>query len=171
MSEREELLKNQEESARKSKYNETLKALENLRENESPVSGMSDEILRHIFSFLDTKEIGRCARVSSKWKLIAYERWEKLNLDEKRVPFNMIGRFLTCGTKYLSLQYARLMRSVVHRVLPKDNKLKYLNLHLNYDEFCGFHEVSSDDYLMKWELLGLLMIIVNRIFLITYLQS
>ena len=44
LSERKELLKNQEESARKSKYNETLKALENPRENESPVSGMSDDL-------------------------------------------------------------------------------------------------------------------------------
>ena len=135
--------------------------------DQSPINGLNDKLLRYIFAYLDTKEIGRCARVSPKWKTIAYERWESVILDELQVPFKFIGQILKMGTKYLSLENTHLLHEKQADIglyypdfndkngyydLPKDHHLEYLNLSLDsssLDDMARYH-----DFDLKWGLLA-----------------
>ena len=136
--------------------------------DQSPINVLNDKLLRYIFAYLDTKEIGRCARVSPKWKTCLRKvRWESVILDELQVPFKFIGQILKMGTKYLSLENTHLLHEKQADIglyypdfndkngyydLPKDHHLEYLNLSLDsssLDDMARYH-----DFDLKWGLLA-----------------
>lgn len=89
---------------------------------------LPEEILLEIFIYLDIKDLGRCAQVCIKFRKISLDEkvWpKKLNLNGKLVPSEFLGQAISHGLKYLCFCSAKLSGNMD---LPKENKVKYLNL-------------------------------------------
>ena len=91
------------------------------------VEEMPNEILVKIFSHLNIRDLGRCSKVSHKFRHICYNEtmWQKINLYGKDVPVEFIEHLFAIGTKYFSLQETKIY-GLFEKL--KTCELKYLNL-------------------------------------------
>ena len=91
------------------------------------IEKLPNEILVKIFTFFSVRDLGRCSRVSHRFRTISRDdsMWQKINLYGKKVPVEFVEQIFALGTKYLSLQETKLYGFFE---LPKKSELKYLNL-------------------------------------------
>ena len=88
------------------------------------------EILNKIFEYLTLKELVQCGNTCQRWKLIishAEKLWLIANLKDRIVPVSFLNHLCLKGTKYLSLQWARLIKDEEFSDI-QESKLTHLNL-------------------------------------------
>ena len=66
---------------------------------------LPDEVILKIVGFLDLKELLLCGQVSMRIRAITNDEslWIKLNLWDRKVPYNFIEKVAGNGCQYLSL--------------------------------------------------------------------
>ena len=89
---------------------------------------LPDEVILNILGFLNIKELLLCGQVSKRLRAIANDEslWLKLNLYERKVPYDLIEKAAENGCQYLSLS-----RCYIIGLTGKSKtsfKLKYLNV-------------------------------------------
>jgi hypothetical protein len=111
---------------------------------------LPNEILMNIFSYLNIKELYKCAHVSKKFRQISHDKsfWESVNLYKQRVSSQFIAQILRLGTEYLNLQEVTILDDTYavwgdrvylgdeespvllshYASMPRKNNLKYLNM-------------------------------------------
>ena len=89
---------------------------------------LPNEILLEIFSLLDIKGVLQCGQVSKRLRAISNDQslWLKLNIFERKVPFDFIEKAIQNGCEYLNLSCSRIHRGVKMSEMPW--KLKYLEI-------------------------------------------
>ena len=89
--------------------------------------GLPDEIILKIFSLLDIKGVLQCGQISKRLRDISNDKslWLKLNLRERKVPFDFIAKAVENGCEYLNL-HSSWVTGV--RELEVPWKLKYLEI-------------------------------------------
>ena len=99
------------------------------------------EILTQIFEYLTLKELVQCGNTCQRWKLVisnAENLWKMANLTGKYVPVSFLNHLCSRGTKYLSIQEARLMKDEEFSDI-QESKFTHLNL----NETMSIFEVSN----------------------------
>ena len=89
------------------------------------------EILTQIFEYLTLKELVQCGNTCQRWKLVisnAEKLWKKANLTRKKVPVSFLNHLCLQGTKYLSIQEARLIKDEEFSDI-EESKFTHLNLY------------------------------------------
>ena len=89
------------------------------------------EILTQIFEYLTLKELVHCGNTCQRWKLVisnAENLWKMANLTGKYVPVSFLNHLCSRGTKYLSIQEARLMKDEEFSDI-QESKITNLNLY------------------------------------------
>ena len=109
---------------------------------------LPNEILMNIFSYLNIKELYKCAHVNKKFRQISHDKsfWKSVNLYKQRVSSQFIAQILRLGTEYLNLQEVTILddtyalwgdrvydpdgesRPSHYASMPRKNNLKYLNM-------------------------------------------
>ena len=71
---------------------------------------LPDEVILKICSFMDIREILKCAQVSKRFQAISKDEslWLKLNFFEGYVPYPFLEKAVENGCRYLSLAFADL---------------------------------------------------------------
>ena len=87
---------------------------------------LPDEILLEIFSLLDIKGVLQFGHVSKRLRAISNDQslWLKLNIFERKVPFEFIEKAIQNGCEYLNLSCSRIHLGAKMSEMPW--KLKYL---------------------------------------------
>ena len=99
-----------------------------LRKYGTQFRDLPNETITEIFSWLDFKEIVKCARVSKRIRAISQNEvlWQKVNLQKHP---NLSSKFLKMviekGCKYLNLSTAEICGNLS---LDKPTKLEYLDI-------------------------------------------
>ena len=91
---------------------------------------LPNEILTLIFEYLTLKEIVQCEKTCQRWKLIishTEKLWLIANLKDRIVPVSFLNHLCLKGTKYLSLQWARLIKDEEFSDI-QESKFTHLNL-------------------------------------------
>ena len=89
------------------------------------------EVLTQIFEYLTLKELVHCGNTCQRWKLVishAENLWKMANLTGKYVPVSFLNHLCLRGTKYLSIQEARLMKDEEFSD-NQESKITHLNLY------------------------------------------
>ena len=92
---------------------------------------LPNEILTQIFEYLTLKELVRCGNTCQRWKLVISNTekvWKMANLTNKIVPVSFLNHLSLQGTKYLSLQDARLINDEEFSDI-QGSKFTHLNLY------------------------------------------
>ena len=91
------------------------------------VEELPNEILLKIFNHLSVRDLGRCSKVSHRFRHISRDEsmWQKINVYGKKVPVEFIEQLFAIGTKYLSLQETKIYGFFD---ILKTSELRYLNL-------------------------------------------
>ena len=93
------------------------------------LENLPNEVIIHVFRFLEIVVLLKCERVSKRFKDLSNNEylWPKtFNLCFKKVPCGFLQKLLDNGCQYLSLSCAILEGTLN---LPKVSRLKYLNLY------------------------------------------
>ena len=95
------------------------------------------EILTQIFEYLTLKELVQCGNTCQRWKLVISDTeklWKMANLTGKEVPVSFLNHLCSRGTKYLSIQKARLIKDEEFSDI-QESKFTHLNLSgtMSYD--------------------------------------
>ena len=87
-----------------------------------------NEILLEIFSLLDIKGVLQCGQVSKRLRAISNDQslWLKLNIFERKVPFDFIEKAIQNGCEYLNLSCSYIHLGA--KMLEMPWKLKYLDI-------------------------------------------
>ena len=66
---------------------------------------LPDEVILKMLGFLNIKELLYCGQVSKRLRAIANDEslWLKLNLQERKVPYDFIDKAAGNGCQYLSV--------------------------------------------------------------------
>ena len=102
---------------------------------------LPNEILTEIFEYLTLKEKVQCGNTCRRWKVIisnSEKLWLMANLTNKIVPVSFLNHLCFRGTKYLSLQYAKL---IIDEKFSDIQESKFT--HLNLNETMSIFEVSN----------------------------
>ena len=102
---------------------------------------LPNEILTEIFEYLTLKEKVQCGNTCRRWKVIisnSEKLWLMANLTNKIVPVSFLNHLCFRGTKYLSLQYAKL---IIDEKFSDIQESKFT--HLNLNETMSIFEVSD----------------------------
>ena len=69
-----------------------------------------DETLFKIFTFLNPKDLGRCAQVSRRWSLVSQDQklWLKINLCMNSISTEFLENICRRGTNCLGLRSATI---------------------------------------------------------------
>ena len=89
---------------------------------------LPDEVILKIVGFLDLKELLLCGQVSKRLRAVANDEslWLKLNLWDRKVPYNFIEKVAGNGCQYLSLANCAIQTLTEKSDQPFS--LKYLNI-------------------------------------------
>ena len=110
---------------------------------------LPNEILTQIFEYLTLKELVRCGNTCQRWKLVISNTekvWKMANLTNKNVPVSFLNHLSSKGTKYLSLQNARLINDEEFSDI-RESKFTHLNLYKTrgfQDGYDPFQNQASD---------------------------
>ena len=102
---------------------------------------LPNEILTEIFEYLTLKEKVQCGNTCRRWKgIISHSEklWLMANLTNKIVPVSFLNHLCFRGTKYLSLQYAKL---IIDEKFSDIQESKFT--HLNLNDTMSIFEVSN----------------------------
>ena len=86
-----------------------------------------NEILTQIFEYLTLKELVQCGNTCQRWKLVisnAENLWKMANLTGKYVPVSFLNHLCSRGTKYLSIQEARLIKDEEFSDIEESKSIK-----------------------------------------------
>ena len=89
---------------------------------------LPEEILLKIFTYLNVKDICRCAKVCKRFGKLSHDEsiWRKINLCwNKKIPSKFVQHVIDRGCKYLSLRCARISGNLNFR--NSVSQLKYLD--------------------------------------------
>ena len=109
---------------------------------------LPNEILMNIFSYLNIKELYKCAHVSKKFRQISLNKsfWKSVNLYKQRISSQFLAQILRLGTEYLNLQEVTILDDTyavwgdrvydpdeqlppsTYASMPQKNNLKYLSM-------------------------------------------
>ena len=118
--------------------------------SKAKLEDLSDEVLLHIFCFLQIPDLLRCSQISKRFRSISHDEslWQKINLYKKKVPPTFLQRVINNGCKYLCLVNASLEDGKIS--LQKNSQLKYLELtnfranpHILQDIFASCHSLEK----------------------------
>ena len=143
---------------------------------------LPNEVLTQIFEYLSLKELVRCGNTCQRWKLVISNTekvWKMANLTNKNVPVSFLNHLSSQGTKYLSLQNARLIKDEEFSDI-RESKFTHLNLYKTrgfQDGYDPFKNQASDvlEKLLKSchfvEKLALTKLVLNPNFLTGIVQN
>ena len=117
---------------------------------------LPDEVILKLFVFLSLKELLLCGQVSKRLRRIANDEslWIKLNLYEKKVPYDFIEKAAGNGCQYLGLANCDILRFTGKS--ESSFNLKYLNLKMFYEPCQGTLKlVQNCSSLQKLSISGL----------------
>ena len=74
----------------------------------SLIENLPDEILLKIFAFLQPKDVVQCLQVSTTFRRISKDEtlWQKLHIQNEKIPVKLIGQVLGYGLRHLSFEYS-----------------------------------------------------------------
>lgn len=95
--------------------------------SKTQIEDLPNEILFHLFSYLQIEDIIRCSQLCKRIRNICQDEsfWEKVNIRFKKVPIEFLQQTLINGCKHLSLSSAEVKGSLE---LTEASNLSYLRL-------------------------------------------
>ena len=146
------------------------------------LENLPNEVLTQIFEYLSLKELVRCGNTCQRWKLVISNTekvWKMANLTNKYVPVSFLNHLSSQGTKYISLQNARLIKDEEFSDI-RESKFTHLNLYKTrgfQDGYNPFQNQATDvlEKLLKSchfvEKLALTKLVLNPNFLTGIVQN
>ena len=117
---------------------------------------LPDEVILKLFVFLSLKELLLCGQVSKRLYRIANDEslWIKLNLYERKVPYDFIEKAARNGCQYLSLANCDILRFTGKS--ESSFNLKYLNVSMFHEPHQGLLKLLQNcSSLQKLSVAGL----------------